>query len=975
MNDWLQVQQLLAKVMASFLGDVLPSLGRDSWWTNHVLQQLTTQQLRIVESLPVGQLRSLDFAALLRVTKRNWSEIAYTRKMPREGRFYLEELEGARNRFAHAPVDGLPLNERLRDVDTAYRLMKILGADSPTLWATKQILDGMAEESEEKNGSPPPPAGEENCGGEAKPQDPVRSVTTAIDAGWLLGGRDDGAQLHEILRDNAFVGIDFGTSTSVVSVVTVSDAGRLEARALRIEQPDDLGGTNSHHLVNTVLAWSNQKLLFGAGAYKLRQRLFEGKNVFSSFKMRLGISMGPIYPATELRRDECTTPVETAQDAAYRFFSLLRPAVDLALLNGSLPKNIRLAVTVPASFEANQRRDLIHALAAFGLDSTTICMIDEPNAAFLSYLHSSSNAEAPDALFQRLLSRPANVLVYDFGAGTCDISILEVGIDGRKIRSRNRAISRFTALGGDDLDRAIAKHVLLPQLVDSAPRFEPTEREIEERLIPWLQPTAERLKINAFKWAADKGFKTLDDLKECDQVFEENPVQSFRFQGRDLGIRVPTLKAADLYQCLSPFFGLYDPEESRMHVFAPVADAMQKTGLSDSELDAVLFIGGSADNPIAQQSVMRLLPPTVTAIVPGDLRSHVSLGAALHSFAYHGLAQDLVTPITSEPIMIVTRGGGLELVVPAGSVVPTPKAYETDLSVNRAGQQVVELPICVTNETKLLGLLRLESPDASGFRSGTNIKVTATLNHEKLLNIVASAAGLAVEANLLNPLSNSELSVDAGKMLEAKQRFNQEVLDYRGRPTAACVLALANSAMKAKEYMLAADMYIQAERLEAGSDHATSICIALERGGKRDQSREWARKAYDRNPCATTAYNMAVFSEGEDKLQYLKTAVSKDDPPPFALLALGKMLRGNSQQSGTTLVERCVNILERKLSESTITASECWTLIDAAKLLRKDGVVERSRARLEQLTDTGSVYDEDNLAAGRSDITMGMQAS
>jgi len=74
-------------------------------------------------------------------------------------------------------------------------------------------------------------------------------------------------------------------------------------------------------------------------------------------------------------------------------------------------------------------------------------------------------------------------------------------------------------------------------------------------------------------------------------------------------------------------------------------------------------------------------------------------------------------------------------------------------------------------------------------------------------------------------------------------------------------------------------------------------------------------------------------------------------------------------------VERCVNILERKLSESTITASECWTLIEAAKILRKDGVVELAKARREQLTDADNVYDEDNLAAGRSNITMGMQAS
>lgn len=82
------------------------------------------------------------------------------------------------------------------------------------------------------------------------------------------------------------------------------------------------------------------------------------------------------------------------------------------------------AVSIPASFEANQRKDLLDALMANDMKVSKQALIDEPNAAFISYAVSRAAEDRPMFISPDYNSK---VLVFDFGGGTCDISILEIG--------------------------------------------------------------------------------------------------------------------------------------------------------------------------------------------------------------------------------------------------------------------------------------------------------------------------------------------------------------------------------------------------------------------------------------------------------------------------------------------------------------------------------------------------------------------
>ena len=124
-------------------------------------------------------------------------------------------------------------------------------------------------------------------------------------------------------------------------------------------------------------------------------------------------------------------------------------------------------------------------------------LLDEPNAAFLDYVLTCRPRTDEGWHFD--LTYPRNVLVFDFGGGTCDVSILRVHADGdeQRLQLSNLSIARYEQLGGDNIDAAIVEHVLLPQLLEQngLESLDLTFTEKKERIVPQLLSTAEALKL------------------------------------------------------------------------------------------------------------------------------------------------------------------------------------------------------------------------------------------------------------------------------------------------------------------------------------------------------------------------------------------------------------------------------------------------------------------------------------------------
>lgn len=226
----------------------------------------------------------------------------------------------------------------------------------------------------------------------------------------------------DIMRGKTYVGIDFGTSTTVVSIASYDQNNNLiNTNSLRLKQKLPDGTLYSSEIVPSVIAWNNNQILVGEGASQLKYYLKRGKNIWYSFKMELGEDLGAKYYESELRDVEPFC-IRNPKDAARVFFAYLKYLITGYCNENNLSNDILYAVSIPASFEANQRKDLLDALMANEMKVAKQALIDEPNAAFISYAMSRAIEGKPMLVNPEYNSK---VLVFDFGGGTCDISILE----------------------------------------------------------------------------------------------------------------------------------------------------------------------------------------------------------------------------------------------------------------------------------------------------------------------------------------------------------------------------------------------------------------------------------------------------------------------------------------------------------------------------------------------------------------------
>lgn len=323
---------------------------------------------------------------------------------------------------------------------------------------------------------------------------------------------------------------------------------------------------------------------------------------------------------------------------------------------------------------------------------------------------------------------------------------------------------------------------------------------------------------------------------------------------------------------------------------------------------------------------------------------------------------DFIQPITSETIYIITKNEILETIIPASSPVPNPSAFETTLVVANRDQSSIELPICVGNKNKLLGIITIDS-DNDYFNIGDEVQVTASINQEKLLSITAQVAGKTVSSSILNPLSNEELTETESKLLKAKQVFNQDLLDYKGRPRIHVVKKYADAALEAGAYELAAELYQGIERMDDNYDHSTNICYAYASAGRFSLANKWANLAYKRSPNALNAYNLSCRYSGEEKEKYLRLALEHDPSYTSALMTLGRILYRRNDKEGIQLLERAKSNIMSDYEFGSTNNSDAQDLLSIADMLDDEVTKRKAKILIEEISskEKSSVYSYTNL--------------
>ena len=491
------------------------------------------------------------------------------------------------------------------------------------------------------------------------------------------------------------LGIDLGTTNSTVSEIVwdPSEPKVPAARTLEVAQPT-LEGTYTHTLVPSVVALYNGRVFVGEGAKRLRSRASElglerGRDIFYECKNDIGI-----------RRTYHKAP-EGFTSAAEIGGHVVKFMIDAALADDPTPID-RVVVTVPASFQVAQRTDTVNAMRLAGLEVAGGDLIDEPVAAFLDYL----TAHRDDGLE---ITRPSDLLVFDFGGGTCDVAVLRVSAqpEGGGIEVGTRAVSRYHRLGGGDIDRAIVFEELIPRLLEEngLGTFGLDFAAKKQVLEPALLDLAEGLKEGLCREISR--LQSFDKYEqERDGLVRRLPeTRSVTVDGRELKLTKPELGAARFEELLESFLDpdLLFPTETEyvltQSVFAPLTDALDRGGLAAEDVGLALLVGGSSLVPQIAQAVEEFLPDA-TVLSYGsrdDVKACVSRGAAYQAMSLALFGEGQVQPVCAEPITIRTLKGPVELVA-AGTPLPYPAdggfAANHDLRVPKTcGERTLDLRV------------------------------------------------------------------------------------------------------------------------------------------------------------------------------------------------------------------------------------------------------------------------------------------
>ena len=473
------------------------------------------------------------------------------------------------------------------------------------------------------------------------------------------------------------LGIDLGTTNSAVAeaVFDPKNPHNIEVRCLEVEQPTEKG-IKTAATVPSVVALKNQEVVVGKGARVLRSRmagngLKRNRSIFYECKNEMG-----------LRRRYNSAP-EGFESPAQISGHILEFLYESALKQSPVP--IRQSViTVPASFQANQRNDTLEAAGFAGIDIKGGKFIDEPIAAFIDYVLSWS---------RKRLGKPGqskNLLVFDFGGGTCDVAVFRIQVPKKRaqLKVAPLAVSRYHRLGGGDIDLAIFHEVLIPQIIEQngLTEHDLTFDDKHRVLAPAFLGVAEALKISLCITIARLKHEGKYRDSDRSQIYSllpgvfpggSKPLQTE--EGRPIKLRSPKITAEQFEKLLEAFLDedfLY-PRENQYRVtcsiFSPLEDAVDRSRLDRSEIDCVLLFGGSCLIPQVAEAVKGYFKDTEFLSFPDKtaIQTAVARGAAYQALALEVFGRGLVEPVCNETVCIRTQSGLSEL-IPMGAPVPYP---------------------------------------------------------------------------------------------------------------------------------------------------------------------------------------------------------------------------------------------------------------------------------------------------------------
>src|SRR5881398_1509858 len=516
------------------------------------------------------------------------------------------------------------------------------------------------------------------------------------------------------------IGIDLGTTNSVVAIMESGD-------------PVVLTNAEGSRITPSVVAFtdSGERL---AGQIARRQAITNPNNTVFAIKRLMGRRFddaevqkaSKVLPYKVVKNDDGAAWVEIrdkryspAEISAFVLQKMKQTAEDY------LGEKVTEAViTVPAYFNDSQRQATKDAGRIAGLNVLRI--INEPTAAALAYGLDKKKDET--------------IAVYDFGGGTFDISILEVGDNVVEVKATNGD----THLGGDNLDQRIIDWIIS-----------------EFRKSDTIDLGKDRMALQRLKEAAEKAKMELSTVMETDINLPF--ITADQTGPKHMNIRLTRPKLEQLV------------DDLLQRTVGPTKQALADAGLDPSKIDEVVLVGGSTRIPKVQTIVKELFGKEPHKGVNPD--EVVAVGAAIQAGVLAGDVKDLllldVTPLS---LGIETMGGVMTTLIPRNTTIPTKKSERFTTAAD--SQPSVEVHVLqgersMARDNRTLGKFHLIGlPPAP--RGVPQIEVTFDIDANGIVNVQAKDLGTGKEQKITITASSGLSKDEVQRMTKDAESHAEE---------------------------------------------------------------------------------------------------------------------------------------------------------------------------------------------------------